>query len=454
MTPLNHQEILRTLFDAALAAVDPYQAVRNAIKLENHILTVAGVAYPLGDFERIVVVGAGKATARMALAIESVLGERLSGGLIVVKEGHGAELGIVEQVEASHPLPDEAGVAGARRILDLARQADEKTLVIGLLSGGASALLVAPAQGLTLRDKQAVTGLLLRAGASIGELNAVRKHLSAIKGGRLAGEAFPARMLTLILSDVIGDHLDVIASGPTAPDASSFADAWAVIEKYTLAEKIPAPAADYLQRGIAGLAPETLKSGDPRLAGVCNVVAGGNGQALEAAALAARQRGFETRIVSRELQGEARAAARWLAECARGALADMRAGERCCLLAGGETTVTVRGAGKGGRNQELALAFALAAEGLDGVTLLSAGTDGGDGPTDAAGALADGAIAARARRLGMEPGIYLEDNNAYAFFQKFDVLSGEHCHFITGPTGTNVMDLQIMLLKKAKGHSE
>jgi hydroxypyruvate reductase len=454
MTLTTHQETLRAIFAAALAAVDPGAAVRRVLELEGDALTVAGERYPLADVQRIVALGAGKATARMAQAVEAVLGTRLSSGLIVVKEGHAAQLGIVEQVEAAHPVPDEAGAAGARRILEMARTADEKTLLIGLLSGGASALLAAPAEGVSLSDKQDVTGLLLRAGASIDELNAVRKHLSALKGGRLAAAAFPARMVTLILSDVIGDRLDVIASGPTAPDSSSFAEAWAVIEKYQLAQKIPVRAADYLQRGILGLVPETVKQGDTRLSRTRNVIAGGNGQALDAAALAARQLGFEPRILHRELQGEARDAAHWLADKARLALDGLRAGERCCLLCGGETTVTVRGSGKGGRNQELALAFALAAEGLAGVTLLSAGTDGGDGPTDAAGALVDGGSAARARGLGLEPGAYLEGNDSYSFFEKFDALSGECSHFITGPTGTNVMDLQILLLEKTEDHPE
>lgn len=454
MTPTTHLDTLRAIFSAALAAVDPYAAVRRVLELEGDTLTVADERYPLADIRRIVVLGAGKAGARMAQAVEAVLGARLSSGLIVVKEGHAAPLGIVEQVQAAHPVPDEAGAAGARRILGMARAADEKTLLIGLLSGGASALLAAPAEGLTLSDKQAVTGLLLRAGAAIDELNAVRKHLSAVKGGRLAQAAYPARLVTLILSDVIGDRLDVIASGPTAPDASRFADAWAVIEKYQLAQKIPARVADYLKRGSAGQVPETVKQGDPCLSGVRNVIVGGNGQALDAAALAARERGFEPRILQRALQGEARDAARWLAEEARAALAALRAGERRCLLCGGETTVTVRGSGKGGRNQELALAFALAAQGLEGVTLLSAGTDGGDGPTDAAGALADGGSAARARRLGLEPGAYLEGNDSCTFFEKFDALSGERSHFITGPTGTNVMDLQILLLEKTEGPPE
>lgn len=437
-----------SIFHAALAAVDPYQAVLNATKLENFCLTVADATYQLEAFSRIVVVGAGKATARMALAVESVLGERISAGLIVVKEGHTAPLGRVRQIEASHPVPNEAGVEGAQRVLEMVRAADERTLVICLLSGGASALLVAPAEGVTLQDKQEVTALLLKAGATISELNAVRKHLSAVKGGRLAQAAYPAQMVTMILSDVIGDRLDVIASGPTAPDGSSFGDAWAVIDKYALKEKIPLHVRDYLQRGINGLAPETVKDGAPCLSSTRIVIVGGISQALAAAAEKSRQLGIAARIITSGLQGEARDAARLLAHTTRMTLAGMQAGERRCLLFGGETTVTVRGKGKGGRNQELALAFALEIARQSGISLLSAGTDGGDGPTDAAGALVDGNTAERARRLGMEPAAYLEDNDSYGFFQQLDALSGERSHFMTGPTGTNVMDLQIILLEK------
>ncbi len=440
--------ILSGIFNAALAAVDPRLAVRNAARIENGCLTVAGAAYPLENFSRIVVVGAGKAAAGMAQAIEELLGKWISAGLVIVKEGHAARLNIVEQVEASHPVPNEAGVAGTRRILEMARAADGKTLVICLLSGGASALLVAPVDDVTLQDKQEVTALLLKAGASIGELNAVRKHLSAVKGGGLAQAAYPAHLVSMILSDVIGDRLDVIASGPTAPDGSSFADAWSVIEKYGLKEKIPLRVVGHLQRGLTGLAPETLRDNDPCLSRTRNVIVAGNALALAAAQEEARQRGIAARIITSELQGEARDAARFLATAARAAQAGLQAGERRCLLFGGETTVTVRGTGKGGRNQELALAFALEIAGQPGMALLSAGTDGGDGPTDAAGAIVDGGTASRARQGGIDPAACLEENDSYGFFERLDALSGERSHFKTGPTGTNVMDMQIILLEK------
>jgi hydroxypyruvate reductase len=436
------------LFDAALEAVDPYRAVLAALRIKGDALYAGGERYDLAAFKRILVVGGGKATARMAQAVETLLGARVAGGLIVVKTGHTAALSVIEQVEAAHPVPDAAGEAGARRLLDLVRAADKQTLVLCLLSGGASAVLVVPAEGLTLQDKQAATELLLRAGASIGELNAVRKHLSSIKGGRLAQAAYPATVLTLLLSDVIGDRLDVIASGPTAPDGSTFADALAVIAKYELDGKMPRQVMAHLQRGAAGQLDETAKRGERCFDHVRNVIVGALGLALDAAAAHARQLGLPVRIVSAELQGEARAAARMLAQTARMTLDGMAAGERRCLLWGGETTVAVTGAGKGGRNQELALTFALEIEGQDGVSLLSAGTDGNDGPTDAAGALVDGQTAARARALGIDPALYLANNDSYQFFRRYDARSDARSHFITGPTGTNVMDIQFLLLEK------
>jgi glycerate 2-kinase len=441
-----HAEELTDIFNAALAAVDPYNAVLKAVKVDGEQLHVADAKCNLATFERIVVVGAGKATARMALAIETLLGKKISEGLIVVKDGHTAPLSIIEPVESFHPVPGKAGVAGTARILDMARAADEKTLFICLISGGASALLVAPVAGITLQDKQEATRWLLNEGAAIAELNAVRKHLSMVKGGRLAQAAWPAQVVTLIVSDVIGDPLAVIASGPTAPDDSTFADAWAVIVKYGLQEKLPQRVVDYLQRGIAGRVAETVKENNPRLDKTRNIIIASIHQAMAAAQEKSGQLGFVTQTISDTLQGEAREAARFLAQAARAELAVMKPNERRCLLCGGETTVTVRGTGKGGRNQEFALAFALEIEGCQGVTLLSASTDGTDGPTDAAGAMVDGRTTTWARSLGIDPISHLDNNDSYAFFQQFDAMTGAHSHCKTGATGTNVMDIQIVLL--------
>lgn len=428
-----------------MAAADPRQAVLNAMRLKDGALCVGDTAYRLAGFDRILVVGAGKATARMAQAVESLLGARIDAGLVVVKYGHAAPLDRIEQVEAAHPVPDQAGAMATQRVLQLLQDADEKTLVICLLSGGASALLVAPMAGVTLQDKQAVTSQLLRAGASIDELNAVRKHLSAVKGGRLAQAAAPAQVLTLLVSDVIGDRLDVIASGPTAADESTYAEAWDVIGRHGLREQVPLRVMACLKRGMDGEAPETAKQAPTN---VRNVIVASNRQALAAAEEEARRLGFATALLSDRMQGEAREVASFLAQTARAELVRMQPGEQRCLLSGGETVVTVRGAGKGGRNQELALAFALEMEGAAGAALLSAGTDGTDGPTDAAGAVVDGDTAGRARQLGMRPEDYLANNDSYDFFQRLDMAAPTQCHVLTGPTGTNVMDLQIMLLQK------
>jgi hydroxypyruvate reductase len=436
------------IFDAAIKAVDPYNAVMNSIQIGEDKLNVAGQAYDLSEYRRVVVVGAGKATARMAVAIESLLGDRISEGLVIVKEGHAEPLSRIELVEADHPVPSEAGVHATKRILNMVRESDDRTLVIALISGGASALLVAPVDEITLQDKQETTRLLLRSGADIFELNTVRKHLSMVKGGQLAKAAFPAELVTLVLSDVIGDRLDVIASGPTTEDSSTFAEAWGVICKFGLQKKVLRRVADYLKQGVSGVNAETVKSSDPCLARTRNLIIASNMQALRAAEQQAIKYGYSTRIVTDQLQGEASDVARYLAWLARDELAAMAPGESRCLLCGGETTVTVQGDGSGGRNQELALCFAREIEGVTGVMLLTAGTDGNDGPTDAAGALVDGSTVQDARRVGIQPDEYLERNDSYHFFQRLENQTGVHCHLKTGPTGTNVMDIQILLLNR------
>ena len=439
MSP-DSETALSGIFAAAIRAADPGDALLRSLRIEGKRMTAAGAIYDLDRFERIVVVGAGKASSRMALALERILGSRIADGLILVKEGHAEKLDFIEQIEASHPIPNEAGETGARRILEMARAADEKTLLICLFSGGASALFAAPAEGLTLEDKRRATSLLLQCGASIDEMNAVRKHLSCVKGGRLAQQAYPAQVLTLIVSDVVGNRLDVIASGPTARDDTTFLDAWHVVHKYAL--NMPARVMNHLELGMQGKIAETLKSG-PCLDLTRNVIIADIRLALSAAKESAIRLGFDAEIVCDDLRGEARDAARFLAGIARSKTAS---GSKRCLLCGGETTVTVCGSGRGGRNQELALAFALETQGLEGIAMLCAGTDGGDGTVDAAGAMVDGNTIPLARRLGMSPERCLDSNDSYGFFSCLDLLSGGKSHFRTGPTGTNVMDLQIMLL--------
>jgi hydroxypyruvate reductase len=438
-----HAPAIQAIQDAALAAVEPGAAVQRRVRREGNRLIVDGRAYDLDAYEHLWVIGGGKAAAAMAAALHALAGDRVGGGLVVTKHGHGGSrsLGGVDVVEAGHPLPDEAGVAAAERVEDVARQAGStgRDLVLTVLSGGCSALWTLPAHGLSLADLQATTELLLRAGATIGELNAVRKHVSRLKGGDLARLAAPSPVITLVLSDVVGDPPDTIASGPAAPDPSTFEDAWAVLERYELAGRVPATVVAHLRAGLRGERPETLKEGDPRLAHVQTVIVGSNRLAAEAAAQEARRQGFNPLILSTFVEGEARQVARVAAALAREvATYDRPVPRPACLVWGGETTVTVRGTGRGGRNQELALAAAIALDGVPGVLLMALGTDGTDGPTDAAGAVSTGETMARARAAGLDAGSYLANNDAYPFFEALNDL------IRTGPTGTNVNDLLFM----------
>ena len=432
-----YQDAIRAVRQAALAAVEPGAAVRRFVERQNERLMVAGRGYNLAAAERVWVVGAGKAAAAMAAALHSILGDRLSGGLVVTKYGHAsADTGPIELIEAGHPLPDEAGVAAARRMAGLLAGGTGRDLVLAIISGGGSALLALPAEGISLTDLQATTDLLLRSGATIGEVNAVRKHLSQIKGGGLARLAAPNPVIGLILSDVVGDPLDAIASGPTAPDPTTFAGAWAALERHDLADQVPRPVRERLLAGIQGALSETPKPGDPLFEQVHNVIVGSNRLAAEAAVEEARHQGLNALLLSTFVEGEARHVARVAAGLAREmASFDRPVARPACLVWGGETTVTVRGRGQGGRNQELALAAAMALDGLPGIVLVALATDGTDGPTDAAGAAVTGETAARARAMGLDPAAYLADNNAYPFFRALDDL------LRTGPTGTNVNDL-------------
>jgi glycerate 2-kinase len=438
------------IFHAALAAADPYSAIKRHVSVAGDTLVVNGTKYDLTEFEKIIVVGAGKGTAPMAQAMEDLLGDRIDAGIIIVKYGHTRPLGRIIQREAAHPLPDEAGMQATGELLNLVRTAGERALVICLFSGGASALLVAPAPGISLNDKKATTQLLLSAGADIRELNSVRKHLSAIKGGRLAEAAYPATIITLVLSDVIDDPLDVIASGPTVPDKSRFQDALSVVHTCALEKRIPGGVFSLLHRGVSGVIPDTPKEGAVCFQKARTYVVGGIRLSLDAALNTALTMGFDSQVLAADLRGEARQAAHLLAMRVLAIRSARQPGDGpSCLLAGGETTVTVRGKGLGGRNQELALAFALEIAGREGITMLSAGTDGTDGPTDAAGAVVDGRTIIRAKESGINPTAYLENNDSYRFFETFDARTGAQSHLVTGPTGTNVMDLQIILLDAA-----
>jgi glycerate 2-kinase len=426
------------IFQAALKAAAPAEAVRRHVRRTRETLIAGRKRYPLSKFRNVYVIGAGKASVEIARAVERLLGRRIHGGWINTKYGHASKLRFIEVNECGHPIPDTRGEEGARRIAEIAGRATAEDLVICLISGGASALLPLPAPPVTLKDLQQTTELLLHSGANIHEFNSVRKHTSAIQGGQLARIAHPATLLTLILSDVVGDDLDVIGSGPTVPDSSTCADARAVFEKYGISERVPR---GVLQRILSG-AGESPKPGDPVFHRVNNLIIGSNRLAVDAAAQKARALGYRTMVLSTSVQGEAREVARVHAAIAREIrISGQPIRPPACIVSGGETTVTVRGQGKGGRNQEFALAAAIDAAGLDKALILSAGTDGSDGPTDAAGALADGTTVARASTMGHDARVYLNNNDSYLFFDTLGDLVK------TGPTGTNVADVQIILVR-------
>ena len=421
-----------------MKAANPAEAVLRHVQLAGNVLTAGRKRYRLDLFRHVYVIGAGKASAQMAQSIERLLGKRITGGLINIKYGHAARLRRIELNECGHPIPDRNGELGAQRIAEIARQSGQDDLVLCLISGGASALLPLPAPPVTLEEKQETTRLLLHCGANIHELNCVRKHISAVKGGQLAELAFPATVLALILSDVIGDDLDVIGSGPTVPDRSTFSDARAILAKYGISGKVPAA----VQERLSGNASETPKPGGQIFEKVQNLIVGSNRLAVDAAAQQARSLGYHTLVLSTFIEGETRDVARVHAAIAK----EIRATGRpvkvpACVISGGETTVTIRGSGLGGRNQEFALAAALDIAGLKDVVVLSAGTDGTDGPTDAAGAIADGSTVTRAAAQGLDAAAYLANNDSYPFFEYLGNL------IKTGPTGTNVADVRIMLLR-------
>ena len=432
----------RAIVDAALAAVEPEAAVRDALLRASNVLHFVGDSLSLEDVQRIVVVGAGKAGVPMARAVEGALGERIDAGHVVVPHGQEAELQRIRVHGAAHPVPDEAGVYAGRAVLGALSELDERALVICLISGGGSALLVCPAEGITLDELRATNETLLACGASIVEIKALRKHLSAVKGGWLARAAAPARVITLILSDVVGDPLDAIASGPNVPDTSTFADCLDVVGRYELEGRLPEAVLGRLKAGAEGAVAETPKPGDAAFERVTNLLVANNDRAVRAAATHAEQLGYHALVLSTTIEGETRDVARVHAAIAGEARRSGRpCAPPCCLISGGETTVTLRGAGRGGRNQEFVLAAALAIDGLQGITVCSVGTDGIDGNSDAAGALADGNSVQRARDAGIDARAALDDNDSNAVFAALEDL------VVTGPTDTNVMDLRLLLIE-------
>ena len=432
----------RLIWEAALSAANPATCIRQFLQINNGSLVVAGKNTPIKG--RVLVIGAGKATARMAQVVEEILGDYVTGGLIVTKYGHALPLRRIRLIEAGHPIPDAEGIRGVQETRDLLKNLSEEDIVLCLISGGGSALWPAPAEGITLQMKQDVTQALLRAGATIRELNAVRKHLSEIKGGQLARLAFPARVISLIMSDVIGDPIDFIASGPTAPDTTSFSEALAIIQKY--GARIPEAVLDRLDQGAKGRIPETPKPAETIFQRVENHIVANNRLLVDAAAEKARELKFNTMILATEIEGEAKEVGGVFAAMAR------EIGNRsnpirtpACILAAGETTVSVRGTGSGGRNQEMALACAIAMAARSSpapACFASVATDGTDGPTNAAGGLVDESTCARGLELGLTPAKFLAANDSYHFLQATGDL------IVTGPTQTNLMDLQILLVSR------
>ena len=436
------REHARFIVDAALAAVEPSAAVHRCVRLLGDELHIGEARAPLSEVERVVVVGAGKAGVPMARAIVEVLGERITAGHVVVPHGQAAKVASVSIYEAGHPVPDAAGVAAGETVIAALEGLDERAVVICLISGGGSALLVAPAPGIELEHLQVTNQALLACGATIVEINTLRKHLSGVKGGQLARVAAPARVYTMVLSDVVGDPLDAIASGPTVPDTTSFSDCLAIVDRYDLGDALPAPVLARLRGGAAGDIEETPKPGDGAFQHVTNVLVANNDTAVRAGAAAAAELGYATIVLSTLIEGEAREVAKVHAAIAREVQRSGRpAGAPLCLISGGETTVTLKGQGRGGRNQEFVLAASLEIDGLDDILVCSVGTDGIDGTTDAAGAVADGRSAARARDAGIDPRACLEDNDSHRVFAALDDL------VVTGPTDTNVMDLRLLLVR-------
>ena len=427
---------MKEILSAGLIAADPKEAVLRSVRMEGSSILAGDERF---EAETVFVLAAGKAAGAMARAADELLGERIKGGLVVTKEGHEAAPGRLETIFASHPEPDERSVEAARRVEELARSLKEGDLLFALISGGASALLADPSPPIEIEDLKELTGALLRSGADISEINAVRKHVSVLKGGGLVSLAAPARTLALLLSDVVGDDPSAIASGLTAPDPTTLEETRQVLKRYGIEQ--PESVAEHLEN-----TEETPKPGDALFEGVANVVCGSGRHAAEAAAEKARGLGYDPLILSTTITGDARDIASFSAAVIREVLESGNPiPPPCALVSGGEATVTVRGEGTGGPNQEFALTLAVELDGVGGWAALAADSDGGDGPTDVAGALVTGATARKVRDNGVDPEEALENNDAYAALEAGEAL------LVTGPTGTNVNDLRVALISGRRG---
>jgi glycerate 2-kinase len=440
---------LENIYWDAVREVDPAGLIQSRVKKEGRKLSIivpdTNILEDLSRYKQVIVLGVGKASARMASAMEGILGNDFSAGFVVTKYGYGLKLRKIQVMEAGHPLPDENSMEGARILSQMANKADVDTLIINLISGGGSSLLCLPADGISLEDKRQTTRVLLASGANIDEMNCIRKHISKIKGGGLTRIANPAKLINLILSDVIGDRIDTIASGITAPDHTTFQDALSIVRKYEFEDKLPQAVTDHLTQGGAGEIPETPKAGDPIFRNAVNIILGNNKLACIAARKTAERLGYDTRILSTTMIGESSEVGAYFAQMAKAMDMDKSGiAKPAAIIAGGETTVTIRGKGKGGRNQEMALAFAIELHrifpGSLNIFFLSAGTDGSDGPTDAAGAFVAPKLMEKMKSISDPAEASLAENNAYNFFR------GTGNLFKTGPTYTNVCDIQILVV--------
>lgn len=422
------------ILEEGLRSANPYSSV---------VTELSGLSDKLEDHGKIIVVGFGKASYSMALACEKSLGERITSGMIIIPKGsvESSELARITILEGTHPIPTDINVSAVKQLLSCTENLGEKDVVICLVSGGGSALSTYPASGITLSDKQEMTKLLLAAGSTIQEINCIRKHISAVKGGQLARHFYPAQVISLVLSDVVGDEMSSIASGPTSPDQSTFEDVWALFKKYDLIEKVPKNILERVRKGLNGEIPDTPKQGDRVFGKVTNVLVANNMKTLKAMASKAESLGLKSLVLTSYLEGEAREVGKVIASIAKQVVFHrVPIRPPCAIFFGGETTVTVKGKGKGGRNQELALSLAIAIKGLPKVIFSSIGSDGIDGYSDAAGAIVDGETIGKALKKGLSPTYYLQNNDSNSFFRQVGDL------VCTGPTGTNVNDLAFLLI--------
>lgn len=430
------------IFEAGLNAASATDAVLKALILEGEILRIGKREYDLSSYAQMYLLGGGKASADMAIAVHEILGDRIAAGVVSVPHGRGGKAGKIRLLEASHPEPDESGVENTEEILRVAKRAGREDLVLCVISGGGSSLLVAPVDDISLADMVEMNRALLMCGATIKEINTIRKHVSTIKGGRLARQIYPASLVTLVISDVVGNDLESIASGPTVPDTTTFEECLKVIEKYALRGRIPDTILQHLRKGADGMVEENVKEGDEAFKNSHSVVVASNSTAVKAASAKAKKMGYGVVSLLDFVMGDTHDAVQSHVQLAKKVLTKSHpVAPPACIVSGGETTVKVRGHGKGGRNQEFVLSAAAGIEGLP-VTVLSVGTDGIDGSTDAAGAICDGKTAGRARRLGLDAVSYLRNNDSYNFFAQLGDL------VMIGPTGTNVSDMHIIMVGK------